>query len=92
MELRLSEMRYREVIDMADVARLGYVSDALTDTESGRILALIVPGPARFFGLFGREEDYILPWNSITRLGEDIILVDGRGPVRRGKGERGGWF
>ena len=49
MELRLSEMRYREVIDMADGARLGYVSDALTDTESGRILALIVPGPARLY-------------------------------------------
>ena len=92
MELRLSEMRYRDVIDMADGARLGYVSDALTDTETGRILALIVPGPARFFGLFGREDDYILPWNSITRLGEDIILIDGSRNIRRGRAERAGRF
>ena len=54
MELHLQDLRYREVIDVSSGARLGYVSDALIDSGDGRLLALIVPGPARFFGLFGR--------------------------------------
>ena len=31
MELRLADLRYREVINMADGARLGYVSDVVID-------------------------------------------------------------
>ena len=39
--------------------------------------ALIVPGPCRFLGLFGREDDYVIPWLCIKRIGDDLILVDG---------------
>ena len=37
---------------------------------------LITPGRAKWFGLLGREDDYILPWSCISRIGEDIILVE----------------
>ena len=30
----------------------------------------------RFFGLFGRGEDYYIPWDCVQRFGEDIILID----------------
>ena len=91
MEQRLSELRDREVISISDGRRLGYVSDALVDTKGGRITALIVPGPARFFGLFGREDDYVLPWGSIARVGPDIILVEGKAEFRRSRRERAGF-
>ena len=71
-----SELRYKEVIDIHSGFRLGYVCDAEFDEKEGRLLSLITPGRARLFGLLGREEDYILPWNCILRLGSDIILVD----------------
>ena len=35
------------------------------------------------FYVRGREEDTILPWNGICRMGEDIVLVDGLGDLRR---------
>ena len=92
MEQRLSDFREREVINIANGSRLGYVSDAMVDFRDGRITALIVPGTARFFGLFGREDDYILPWSSIARVGPDIILVDGKGEIRRVRRERGRLF
>jgi hypothetical protein len=38
---------------------------------TGCILALVVPGPCRFFGLFWREDDFIIPWDCIKRIGED---------------------
>ena len=63
--------------------RVGRVCDCLLDLRSGQIVALIVPGPARFLGWFGREDDYVLPWACITRIGRDVILIDGKGDIRR---------
>ncbi|MBQ1351126.1 MAG: YlmC/YmxH family sporulation protein [Oscillospiraceae bacterium] len=76
MLCKYSDLRCKEVVNIATGARLGYVSDAEIDLSDGKICALIVPGPARFFGLFGRGEDQILPWNCIRRFGSDIILVE----------------
>jgi len=83
MEGRFSELRCKEVINIATGVRLGYVGDAIFDSREGRVLALVIPGRPRFFGLFGREEDTILPWNGICRMGEDIVLVDGLADLRR---------
>lgn len=73
---RISELRCAEVVNISDGARLGFVSDVEIDTEHGRVLALLVPGPCRFLGAFGRECDYLIPWSCIRRIGADIILVD----------------
>ena len=90
MDCRLSDLRCREVVNISTGCRLGYVSDVLFTLPEGRITALVVPGPARFFGLFGREEDYILPWEAVTRMGSDIILIDGKANIRRGRRDRNG--
>ncbi|NLV51423.1 MAG: YlmC/YmxH family sporulation protein [Clostridiales bacterium] len=87
-QCRIAELRNREVINITDGARLGFVEDVLIDIQSGSIKALVVPGPPRIFGLFGREDDYILPWENISRMGEDIILVEVVGEYRRGKIEK----
>ena len=71
-----SELRYKEVIDIHTGQHLGYVCDAEFDEAEGRMISLITPGRAKFFGLLGREDDYILPWKCISRMGADIILVE----------------
>ena len=76
METRIAELRYKEVISVEDGARYGYVGDMEIDLESGQVRALVVPGKRRFFGLFGREEDKVIPWSSVRRFGEDIIFVE----------------
>ena len=38
--------------------------------------ALIVYGRPRLFGLFGKSDDYYIPWEKIRLIGEDAILVD----------------
>ena len=83
MEGRFSELRWKEVINIATGARLGYVGDAIFDSRDGRVTALVIPGRPRFFGLLGREEDTVLPWNAICRMGEDIILIDGTAELHR---------
>ena len=76
MTVRMSELKCREVINICDGCRIGFVSDLELDCTGGNVIALIVPGKARFFGLFGREEDYIIPWGCIRRMGGDSILVE----------------
>jgi YlmC/YmxH family sporulation protein len=92
MECRVEDFRYKEVVNVCDGQRLGFVSDALIDIAQGRVLALVVPGRGRFFGLFGREPDYILPWDCIKRIGSDIVLIDVPGEYRRSKREKHTWF
>ncbi len=76
MEMKISELRCKEVICVADGRRLGFVCDAIVEVPEGQIRALVVPGPCRFLGLFGRKDDYVIPWCAIRRIGPDIILVD----------------
>ena len=85
--MRLAELRYKEIINVNDGHRLGFVSDLEFDAASGRVTALIVPGPCRFFGLFGREDDYVLPYDCISRVGDDIILVES-GDYKRSRRDR----
>lgn len=76
MKCRFSELRCKEVVNTADGCRLGFVEDLELDLCDGRIIALIVPGPCRVLGMFGRTENIVIPWPCIKRIGSDIILVD----------------
>ena len=76
MDTRIAELRFKEVISVGDGTRYGYVEDMEVDLESGQVRSLIIPGRRRFFGLFGREEDRMIPWSAVKRFGSDIILVE----------------
>jgi len=76
MAERLSEIRCKEVINVADGCRLGFAEDFEIDLQEGRLCSVIIPGPCRFFGLFGRDYDYVIPWCALKKIGSDIILVD----------------
>ncbi len=76
METRIAQLRYKEVISVTDGSRFGYVGDLEVDLDSGQVRSLIVPGRLRLFGLLGREADRFIPWDSVHRFGEDIILVE----------------
>ena len=78
---RFTLMRRKEVINICDGCRLGYVGDVEICVPEGSVKGIVVFGPCRFFGLFGRGEEYYIPWENIQRVGDDIILVDK--PVQR---------
>ena len=76
MSNKFTDLHCKEVICVSDGRRLGFVSDARIELPEGRICAIIVPCPCRFGGLWGKREDFIIPWKDICRIGPDIILVD----------------
>lgn len=87
---RIFDMGYKEVINLFDGARLGYVNDVEIDMASGEVLSVIIPGRLKLFGLLGREDDYIVPWGAIEKIGEDIILVRvDNGTIKRGRTVKG---
>ncbi|MCL2699277.1 MAG: YlmC/YmxH family sporulation protein [Defluviitaleaceae bacterium] len=73
---RIYDMRQKEVINVRDGCRFGFVCDAEFDNENGQIRKLIVPGPGKIFGVFGSEQEYHIPWKDVCKIGDDIILVD----------------
>jgi YlmC/YmxH family sporulation protein len=73
---KTSELREREVVNVLDGKRLGLASDLEIDAVSGRILAIVVPGPGKFLWLFGKSDDFVIPWERIKKIGVDVILVE----------------
>lgn len=76
MLTKTSELREREVVNILDGKRLGLASDLEIEAETGRIKAIIVPGPGKFLWLFGKNEEFVIPWERIKKIGVDVILVD----------------
>ena len=76
MDCRIRDMRNKEVINICDGCRLGFVADMEIRLPDGQVCAVIVYGPCRFFGLFGRGEEFFIPWDAIRQMGDDIILIE----------------
>lgn len=74
--VRIYDMKQKEVINIKDGCRLGYVCDIIVDIDDGKLVKIIVPGPGRMFGVFGAEAEYHVPWCDVKQVGDDIILVD----------------
>ena len=73
--MRMSELKRREVINICDCRRLGFVGDMEFDPCKGQIKAIIVPGPGCICGFLGREKEYVIPFGDICRFGDEIVLV-----------------
>lgn len=76
MNCRMGDLRNKEVINMKDGSRIGFVCDVEMDTASAALTAVVVYGKLRWFGLLGREPDCVIPWKNIVIIGDDTVLVD----------------
>ena len=69
-----NSMRDKEVINICDGKRLGYINDVEIDSCDGRICAIIVLFDCRVFG-FGKCDELVIPWDKINCFGADAVLV-----------------
>ncbi len=81
MLCKIDELKNKQVVCMKDGCVLGYVSDVELDTANGRLVSVIIFGRMRFLGLFGKEEDIIIPWEDINVIGAETILVNTEPPI-----------
>ncbi|HSH37001.1 YlmC/YmxH family sporulation protein [Schnuerera sp.] len=74
--INLSEMREKEVINIRDGVKIGYIYDFEIDLENGKVVAIVIPGHGKVLGIFGKNNDLIIDWKNIVQIGMDAILVD----------------
>ncbi|MDU4959726.1 MAG: YlmC/YmxH family sporulation protein [Sporomusaceae bacterium] len=76
--MRLSEMTGKEVINISDGARMGVIEecDLGFDARTGRIEALLLPGRGGLLQIFGDSKGAAIPWSSIRRIGDEVIITD----------------
>ena len=72
---RIADLKNKQVVCVRDGSVLGFVSDIELNTESGSLTSLIIYGRPKFFGIFGRDDDIIIPWCEIEVIGQETILV-----------------
>jgi YlmC/YmxH family sporulation protein len=75
MVCTLTALRNKEVIDMKTGMRLGYVDDIEVDTDTERVVSMIILGRSRAFGIMGKDSDIVIKCSEISLVGEDTILV-----------------
>lgn len=82
MTCNVDDLKAKEVICVSDGAKLGFVSDVEIDLESGRLVSVIVQGSYKFMGMFGKEEDIVIKWENIKKIGDDVIIIEDTGCCR----------
>ncbi len=87
---RIADLKNKQVVCIKDGSVLGYISDIEIDTNAGNMTSVIIPGRPKFFGIFGREDDIVIPWREIEVIGQETILVntDPTPYIRYGRGGR----
>ncbi len=71
----VNDMRDKEVINVCDGKRLGYIYDVEINVVSGCVVAIVVLFDCRVFG-FGKCEELVIPWDRISCFGADAVLVN----------------
>ena len=70
------DFKHKEVININNGKRLGYVQDVCADLETGMITSIIVPGSNKIMSFFNQNNDIVIPWQNIKCIGDYLILVE----------------
>jgi YlmC/YmxH family sporulation protein len=88
--LKVSEFQIKDVVNVSDGKRLGNIDDIEINLDTGKIESIIIGGVGRVLGFFGKDEEVVIPWQNILKIGEDVILVryKGYGELKEVKEEK----
>ena len=73
--MELSQLSRKEIINLHDGSRLGYIgdSDLVIDDSTGQIQSIIVY--AKGMNVKAGKE-LVIPWDAVIKIGDDILVVD----------------
>lgn len=74
----LSELGGKEIVNLNNGGRLGIIADTdiIVDEKNGNILSLLIPERKFQFKLFGNIQEIEIPWDSIRKIGQDMIIIE----------------
>lgn len=76
--MRFNTIGGKEIVNLCDGSRLGIIaeSDLLIDEKTGRIISLLVPDERGLLSLFSSSSLLEIPWESIKKIGNDMIIIE----------------
>ncbi|MEH7117856.1 YlmC/YmxH family sporulation protein [Neobacillus vireti] len=77
--MKISEFQIKDVVNVSDGKRLGNIGDIEINLTTGKIEAVVISGGGRVLGFFGKDDDIVIPWKNIIKIGHDVILVRYKG-------------
>lgn len=72
--MRLSDLQSKNIVNVVDGRNVGNIID-VNVLDDGTIESLVIEANKSFFSL-NRESDTEISWKEITKIGEDVILVN----------------
>ncbi|NLY77009.1 MAG: YlmC/YmxH family sporulation protein [Tissierellia bacterium] len=74
----LSELGGKEIVNLNNGERLGIIADTdiVVDEQTGHIISLLIPDRKIQFKLFGNNNELEIPWESIRKIGQDMIIIE----------------
>lgn len=83
--IRLSDLAGKQIVNLYDGIRLGaiYEPNLSFDAETGKLELLYLGGRNGFTGNWSEKNSLQIPWNSIQKIGQEVVIVDlGHSPMR----------
>ena len=74
--MRLSELQSKNIVNVTDGKNIGNIIDANVDTN-GNIESFVVEEKRRLFAI-SKDNNAVVYWNDIRKIGEDVILIEKR--------------
>ncbi|MFP5111198.1 YlmC/YmxH family sporulation protein [Bacillaceae bacterium C204] len=81
--VKISEFQIKDVVNVSDGKRLGNIGDIEINLTTGKIEAVVISGSGRVLGFFGKDDDVVIPWKNIIKIGQDVILVRYKGSAEK---------
>lgn len=72
--MRLSDLQNKNIVNVLDGKNVGSIIDVNVN-EMGAIESLVIENNKKLFS-FSKDEETIVFWKDITKIGEDVILVN----------------
>ncbi len=74
--MRLSDLQNKYIVNVNDGKNIGNIIDVKIDENNGSIMSLVIEPNKNFFSFNKGKLDTEIRWNSIEKIGEDVILVN----------------
>ena len=72
--MRLSDLQNKNIVNINDGKNIGNIVDAEVGSD-GVIDRLVIEESKKFLS-FGHDEEQVISWRDIKKIGEDVILVE----------------
>ena len=73
--MNLSDLQTKDIVSIKDGRKIGHIIDVEIN-EAGTINYLIIETTRNMKNLFSRSEETKISFNSIEKIGSDVILVN----------------